>query len=214
MVLDELMALSGVAGLRIAGEDTGDLRHRTVVPRRMLHHVARQKTYTAAINAVIDPDGSDRRLLLPLHQYLHLAEAHDNVLRHHFPAVDGVLLTGASLVTLLCPDNLHHNAGRMHRRRRILGGRAWTAAPHIWHSTASPSILGESAGAATPEAARGGRGGGHRVCCLCCVSARSSFFHAHSHIWAEIGPTNGILGIARKLLTRRTHLACLLNAIV
>ena len=50
--------------------------------------------------------------------------------------------------------------------------------------------------------------------CLCCVSARSYFFHAHSHICAKICPTDGILGIAGKLLIRRTHLACLLNAIV
>ena len=155
-------------------------RSLTVIPRRMLHHVARQKTYTAAINAIIDPYGSDRRLLLPIHQYLHLAEAHDNVLRHHFPAVDGVLLTGASPVTLLCPDNLHYNAGRMRRRRTILGRRE----------------------------------GRHGESCLCCVSARSYFFHAHSHIWAKIGPTNGILGIPRKLSMRRAHLACLLKAIV
>mgnify|MGYP006977870331 CR=1 FL=1 len=154
MVLVECMVLSSVAGLRISREDTGDLRHRTVIPRRMLHHVARQKTNTAAINAIIDPDGSDRRLLLPLHQYLHLAEVHDNILRQHLPTVHLVLLTGAPPVATLSPDDLYHDAGRMRGGRRILGGRARTAAPHIWHSTASPSILGESAGAALPGCER------------------------------------------------------------
>ena len=183
VVLVERAALSSVKFLPVSREHTGDLRQRTVIPRRMLHHVARQKTNTAAINAVIDPDGSDRRLLLPLHQYLHLAEVHDNVLRQHFPAVDVVLLTGASLVTPLCPDNLHHNAGRMHRRRRILGGRE----------------------------------GRHGENCRELFVPRLStqvFFRTHSHISTKTCPTNGILGIARKLLTRRTHLACLLNAIV
>ena len=180
VVLVERAALSSVEFLPVSREHTGDLRQRTVIPRRMLHHVARQKTNTAAINAVIDPYGSDRRLLLPLHQYLHLAEAHDNVLRQHFPAVDGVLLTGASLVTLLCPDNLHHNAGRMHRRRRILGGRE----------------------------------GRHGESCFVLCFSTWYFFRTHSHIWAKTCLTNGILGIARKLLTRQTHLVCLIKAVL
>ncbi len=110
MVLVELTVLSGVAGLRIAGEDAGDLGHRTVVLCSMLHHVVRQKTNAAVVNAVIDPDGSDCRLLLSLHQYLHLVEAHDDIFRQHLPTVDVVLLTGVSLVTPLRPDDLHHNA--------------------------------------------------------------------------------------------------------
>ena len=204
VVLVERTALSGVAGLRISREDAGYLRHCTVVPRRMRYHVARQKSDAAAINAIVDPHGGDRRLLPPLHQNLYLAEAHDNVLRQHLPTVHLVLLTGAPLVATLRPDDLYHDAGRMRGGRRILGGRlhlCLSCLPRYLarrlagdsdggrdgrrrpfstnggaeHLTLHfrPSILGESAGAAPSEAARGG---GHGVSCLCCVSACSYFF--------------------------------------
>ena len=104
VVLVERTALSGVAGLRIPREDAGYLCNRAVVPRRMLYHVVRQKSNATAINVAVDPNGGNCRLLLPLHQNLHLAEAHDNnILRQHLPTVHIVLLTGAPLVPRSVP---------------------------------------------------------------------------------------------------------------
>ncbi len=111
MVLVEHTVLGRVAGFCVTREDVSALRHHAAVPRRMLHHVARQKTDATAINAVVDPDGTDRRLLLPLHQNLHLTEAHNDIIHHHLPAVE-VLLTGAPLVAALHPNNLHNNVRR------------------------------------------------------------------------------------------------------
>jgi len=169
----ERAALGGIRYVCIGRKNTNALRQRAIVPRRVLYHVPRQKTNTTAIDPIVHPHGSDRRLLPPLNNNLHLPKAHHDIVLHHHPAVKRVLLTGAPLVATLRPDDLYHDAGRMCGGRRIFGGRARTAAPHIWHSTASPSICGEQAGAALPEAAGGG---GHGVSCLCCVSARSYFF--------------------------------------
>ena len=247
----ERAALGGIRYVCIGRKNTNALRQRAIVPRRVLYHVPRQKTNTTAIDPIVHPHGSDRRLLPPLNNNLHLPKAHHDIVLHHHPAVKRVLLTGAPLITTLRPNNLHNNARWMVRLlgNRDVRGRRRTffcvllgcisqqlARPHCGDSCASCTrrrwalgvrdgaahrarrrsliILGKGAGAAPPETARGGRGGGHRVSCLCCVSARSYFFHAHSHICAKICPTDGILGIAGKLLIRRTHLACLLNAIV
>ncbi len=60
VVLVELSALGGVTDPHIAREDVGDLCHCAIVPHSVLYHVAREEANTAAINAVIDPHGSDQ----------------------------------------------------------------------------------------------------------------------------------------------------------
>jgi len=203
----ERAALSGIAYVRIAQEDTNALRQRAAVPCHVLHHVPWQKTNATAIDAIVYPDGCNRHLLLPLHQSLHLPKAHNDILRHHLPAVE-VLLTGAPLIAKLRPINLHNNARRMVqllgnwnvRGRRLLFGVllgclsqqlvrphhgntcTWTrqhwalimddGATHCARHR-SQLVLGKGAGAAPPEAARGG---GYGVSCLCYVSALGIFF--------------------------------------
>ena len=66
MVLVELSVLGGVADLCITRDDTDDLRHCAIVPQGMLYHVAWEEANMAAINAIIDPHGGNRGLLLPL----------------------------------------------------------------------------------------------------------------------------------------------------
>ncbi len=91
VVFVEPAALGGVADVRVAREDTGALRHHAVVPCRVLHHVRRQKTNATAIDAIIYTDGCECRFLLPLHQNLHLTEAHNDILCHHLSAVEALL---------------------------------------------------------------------------------------------------------------------------
>ena len=87
-VLVERTVLGGVAGFRIAQEVASALHHRAVVPCHVLHKMPRQKTNATAIDVIVDPDGSDCRLLPPLHQKLHLPEAHNNILCNHLSAVE------------------------------------------------------------------------------------------------------------------------------
>ena len=215
-VLVERVALGGVTCIRVAREDAGALRHRAIIPCHVLCHVARQKTNTTAIDAVIDPDGSNHRLLLPLHQNLHHPETHNNILHHHLPTVE-VLITGAPLVAALHPNNLRNDTRWMVRLlgdRNVRGRRLLfdllgclcpqLAGPHhgscTWNRQRRALIMDDGAAHRTRHSSplilgkgagaappEAAGGGGHGESCLCCVSALGIFSHSLTHLDQNLG---------------------------
>jgi hypothetical protein len=82
----------------------------------MLHHVAHQKAIMTAVNSICHPISGDCGLFPTLHQNLHLSKAHDDILIQD-GAANCMLLTAMALVAQLGPNNLDHNARRMHQHR-------------------------------------------------------------------------------------------------
>ena len=148
----ERAALGGIRYVCIGRKNTNALRQRAIVPRRVLYHVPRQKTNTTAIDPIVHPHGSDRRLLPPLNNNLHLPKAHHDIVLHHHPAVKRVLLTGAPLITTLRPNNLHNNARWM---VRLLGNRDVRGRRTFFVSSSAASLnslLGRTAATPAPPA--------------------------------------------------------------
>ncbi len=81
------------------------------------------------------------------------------------------------------------------------GRLSWTTAPHIAYAAAAHSFL------AKVQVLHRQRLWEEKamVRVVCAVFQHLVFFRTHSHRWAKTCLTNGILGIARKRLTRQTH---------